>query len=395
MTLLNLSNVVDQLGVSVSSLIARRNLLSFSINQLELLKDTCKKISRIDCFDSNYPKNQILIDFLRNGSRVLEESITLRRDIFSNNNLPLCNRNFSKSENIQYQHNRTEPTLNQFPQSNISDINKLDRVLNHTLISFITVLGNSGLFLNDLYFFKSILSEIRVNCSNYSGLVCAVGIINKCDLFRYDDFLNFSRKIFSKFTRNYKILNYINDLDVTLLLFHKISMTYMSQPLLINSTICNQNQLELLHLLSISLDKVLEISNFRDGISSTVSMKSVNNLIQSIFLFYNYNKTLISNLSLDKLAKINRVLAINPGSNCLHSDFESPEHNAGSEFTSSTNSIEIKNTSDLHLKVKNVLDNMCGTNNNSQRIENSLKNKKILNEIRVGSSLYFVDLLIN
>ncbi|XP_953660.1 uncharacterized protein TA16395 [Theileria annulata] len=395
MTLLNLSNVVDQLGVSVSSLIARRNLLSFSINQLELLRDTCKKISRIDSFDSNYPKNQILTDFLRNGSRVLEESITLRTNIFSNNDLPLFNRKISNSEKFRYRHNPTDLVSNQLPQNSISDFNKFDHVLNDTLISFITILGNSGLFLNSLDFLRSILSEIRIDSSNYSGLVCTVGIINKCDLFRYKDFLNFTRRIFSKFTRNYKILNYINDLDITLLLFHKISMLYMSQALLPNNDISTQDETELLHLLVTSLEKVLEISKFRDGSSSSVSMKSINNLIQSIFLLYDYDKMLVCKLSLDKLYKINRILSINSDSHYATSNFDSPEQKTESGSTSSTTSIQIKNTSDLHLKVKTVLDNISIANNSYKDVENILKNKKILNEIRIGSSLYFVDLLIN
>ncbi|UKK00837.2 hypothetical protein MACK_000911 [Theileria orientalis] len=418
MSLSNISSIVDQLGLPFSCVAARRDLVSFSINQLNLLKNVSRKFSQIDLLDKNYPSDEILGKFFRNGSRVLEESLSLMNNNSHNVDLPrpsiLARTTGSSLGNYEFLTHRTNDISNW-------DLNqamvKLEQILNESLISFFCTIGNSGLFLHNMNFLKNVLSHISIKRLRYPGLVCVLGIISKCDLFRYDEFQAFIGSIFSYFTRNHKALGYLSDLDTTLLLFHKIATLYMVQP---SSPSTNPRNLdsqqmkhseELLTLLEVSIDKVSEMVNYRPS-DSTASggckhMKSLNNLIQSVFLIHEYDTDLIYKLPVDKLIKIKSILS-EDSINKLNGYTYNPDED--DPYTSKINSHTTNRpntTSFLHLKIQSVLNailssdtsgtdtNDVGSNCVDHKDAGERKGvKKVLNEIRVGSSLYFIDMLV-
>ncbi|UKJ88445.2 hypothetical protein MACJ_000889 [Theileria orientalis] len=418
MSLSNISSIVEQLGLPFSCVVARRDLVSFSINQLNLLKNVSRKFSQIDLLDKNYPSDEILAKFFRNGSRVLEESLSLMNNNSHNVDLPRPSILFRAFESSLINHESLTHLTNDI--SNL-DLNhamvKLERVLNDSLISFFCTIGNSGLFLHNMNFLKNVLSHISIKRLRYPGLVCVLGILSKCDLFRYNEFQAFIDSIFSYFTRNHRALGYLSDLDTTLLLFHKIATLYMVQPtsVLTNTRNIDIGQMkhaeELLTLLEASIVKVSQIVDYRpsDSTPSGVGkhMKSLNNLVQSVFLIHEYDRDLIFRLPVDKLIKLKSILSeefltqqsgntYNPGEN------EPTESKINPDATNHLNT-----TSSLHMKIHKVLaaiinsetvgihTNGLGSNCVDHEDAGQRKYvKKVLNEIRLGSSLYFIDLLV-
>nr|PVC49568.1 hypothetical protein MACL_00002912 [Theileria orientalis] len=264
---------------------------------------------------------------------------------------------------------------------------------------------------------KNVLGQISIKKLRYPALVCILGVISKCDLFRYDEFQDFMGSLFSFFTRNHRALGYLSDLDTTLLLFHRIATLYMSRPssVLTNTlnTDCSQmkHTLELLTLLGASVDKVSQMADYRPSCSKTEGgakhMKSLNNLVQSVFLIHEYDRDLIFRLPLDKLTKLKSILSEDSISQQHGCEYGPDENGSGTSKPNALTTNHLNNTSLLHLKIQNVLtavvnSDAAGINTDDMGSKGVYRKdaygrkdvKRVLNEIRVGSSLYFIDLLV-